>query len=163
MTVAEAVALGREATLAGCDPSAQMVGRRRDAALVRAAVDEALAVTGLVGLRDAQVGSLPTGERRLVELARCLAGPFDVVLLDEPSAGLDRTETDRLDDVLRRVVATRDIGILLVEHDMALVMNLCTHVYVIDFGRMIFDGTPDEVTGSDLVRAAYLGEELVAP
>jgi ABC-type branched-subunit amino acid transport system ATPase component len=158
MTVGQTVALGREASLAGCDPWAQLTTRKGDRAIVAAAVDEALRLTGLWGLRDAPLGALSTGERRLVELARCLAGPFDVILLDEPSAGLDRNETTRIDEVLRSVVATRNVGVLLVEHDMALVMDICNYVYVIDFGRVIFDGTPREVMNSVLVRSAYLGE-----
>ena len=75
--------------------------------------------------RDVQAGTLSTGQRRLVELARCLAGPFDVLLLDEPSSGLDRDETAAFDEVLRNVVRERGCGILLVEHDMSLVLNVC--------------------------------------
>ncbi len=104
---------------------------------------------------------LTSGERRLVELARSLAGDFDVILLDEPSSGLDPAETERFGAVLQRVVAERGAGLLLVEHDMALVMEVCEHIYVLDFGRPLFDGSPQEVRASELVQAAYLGSDEV--
>ncbi len=84
-----------------------------------------------------------------------------MILLDEPSSGLDHAETERFGAVLRQVVVDRGIGMLLVEHDMALVMEVCEHIYVLDFGRPIFDGTPEEVRGSELVQAAYLGADEV--
>jgi ABC-type branched-subunit amino acid transport system ATPase component len=120
-----------------------------------------MALCGIEDLADAQAGALSTGQRRLVELARALAGPFDVLLLDEPSSGLDRDETARFGDLLVRVVAERGVGILLVEHDMSLVMRICNHLYVLDFGKLIFEGTPAEVAGSEVVQAAYLGTEGV--
>jgi ABC-type branched-subunit amino acid transport system ATPase component len=119
-------------------------------------------LTGIDRLSDVQAGLLPTGQRRLVELARVLAGPFDLLLLDEPSAGLDVTETVQFGDVLTGVVAERDTGILLVEHDMALVRQVCARIYMLDFGCLVFDGSPDEMLASDIVRAAYLGSESVA-
>ena len=102
--------------------------------------------------------SLSTGQRRLVELARCLAGPFELLLLDEPSSGLDHAETQRFGQILKRVVAEREIGILLVEHDMSLVLDICQHIYVLDFGELIFQGSPAEVMNSPIVQAAYLGD-----
>ena len=109
-----------------------------------------------------QAGALSTGQRRLVELARCLAGQFDVLILDEPSSGLDRSETEALGHILRRTVEERGCGILLVEHDMSLVMEICQHIYVLDFGELIFEGAPNEVAGSPIVQAAYLGAEATA-
>ena len=105
------------------------------------------------------MGLLPIGQRRLVELARVLAGPFDLLLLDEPSSGLDGHETEQFGHVLKAVVAQRGCGILLVEHDMALVRDVCDYLYVLDFGSLIFEGTPEEMQNSEVVRAAYLGEE----
>ena len=84
-----------------------------------------------------------------------------MILLDEPSSGLDATETERFGQMLQRVVTERGTGSLLVEHDMALVMEVCEHIYVMDFGRIIFAGTPAEVRGSEIVQAAYLGSEEV--
>jgi ABC-type branched-subunit amino acid transport system ATPase component/branched-subunit amino acid ABC-type transport system permease component len=163
MTVGEMLALGREAGLAGSGPWAQVLPSRGDNAAVRDAVAYAIEVTEIGPLLDVPAGDLSTGEKRLVELARCLAGPFDLLLLDEPSAGLDRSETSRMSSVIRRVVREHGIGVLLVEHDMAVVMELCDHVYVLDFGRMIFDGTPDDVRASPIVRSAYLGTEVPLP
>jgi branched-chain amino acid transport system ATP-binding protein len=84
--------------------------------------------------------SLSTGQRRLVELARCLAGPYRILLLDEPSSGLDQHESAQFGGILERVVRERRVGILLVEHDMSLVMRVCSHIYVLDFGVPIFEG-----------------------
>jgi len=103
---------------------------------------------------------LSIGQRRLVELATVLAGPFDLLLLDEPSSGLDVGETRRFGEILAAVVADRGIGILLVEHDMALVTSLCEYVYVLDFGRLIDEGSIDHIVHSETVRAAYLGSEV---
>jgi ABC-type branched-subunit amino acid transport system ATPase component len=161
LTVRENVVLGRESSMAGANPLTQLVGSRRDRAIVRRAVDEAMELTGIGPLGDLQAGLLPTGQRRLVELARVLAGPFDLLLLDEPSAGLDASETVSFGNVLSGVVAERGSGILLVEHDMALVRQVCAHIYVLDFGRLVFEGSPTEMLNSDIVRAAYLGSEGV--
>jgi ABC-type branched-subunit amino acid transport system ATPase component len=132
---------------------------RKDRQTVRRAVDEAIGLTGIGPLSALQAGLLPAGQRRMVELARVLAGPFDLLLLDEPSAGLDANETQRFGNVLTGAVAERGIGILLVEHDMELVRQVCDHIYVLDFGRLIFEGTPAEMLASPVVRAAYLGSE----
>lgn len=122
-----------------------------------------MALAGITDLADRPVAVLSTGQRRLVELGRCLAGQFDVVLLDEPSSGLDRAETEQFGEILAQVVAERETGILLVEHDMALVMSVCDYVYVLDFGTKIFEGTAADVSSSPAVRAAYLGSEPVGP
>jgi len=158
LTVRQNVAMGREAAIAGANPLAQISGSRRSSRLLAEVTGQALAVTGTSRIADAQVGLLPIGQRRLVELARTLAGPFDMLLLDEPSSGLDGHETDEFGRVLQTVVAERGCGILLVEHDMTLVRGICDRVYVLDFGTLIFEGTPDEMHESDTVRAAYLGD-----
>ncbi|MDQ1568975.1 MAG: hypothetical protein QOF96_3855, partial [Actinomycetota bacterium] len=108
-------------------------------------------------LADVDVADLSTGQRSLVELARVVAGWFSLMLLDEPSSGLDLNETDEFGRVLGQLVAQRGVGILLVEHDMRLVMSVCAWLHVIDFGRPIFQGTPKETQASPAVRAAYLG------
>jgi len=160
LTVAQNVAVGLEAGLAGRNAIRQLVSRRRDRREIDAAVVDAIQLCGLQAEADLTVASLSTGKRRLVELARCLGGSFSVVLLDEPSSGLDQYETDAFARILRRVVDERGLGILLVEHDMRLVMDICEHIYVLDFGEEIFQGTPAEVAGSVIVRDAYLGSEL---
>ncbi|OHV48458.1 branched-chain amino acid ABC transporter permease/ATP-binding protein [Pseudofrankia sp. BMG5.36] len=161
LTVADNVALGREASLAGGHVWAQLAATPRQRRESRAAALGALDLCGIADLAGQQAGALSTGQRRLVELARGLAGPFDVLLLDEPSSGLDRAETAALDEVLRRVVAERGCGILLVEHDMSLVLTICEYVYVLDFGRLLFEGEPAVVAASPLVQAAYLGSDAV--
>jgi ABC-type branched-subunit amino acid transport system ATPase component len=122
--------------------------------------DEALSLVGLQDVADVLAGNLSTGRRRLVELGRCLVGGHRILLLDEPSSGLDHVETERFGEILQSVVADRGVGILLVEHDMSLVTQICDHIYVLDFGEMVFEGTPRQVVGSPVVRAAYLGEEI---
>jgi branched-chain amino acid transport system ATP-binding protein len=107
-------------------------------------------------LADEMVGSLPTGHARLVELGRALAARPSVLLLDEPASGLDDNETDTFGDLLV-TLAGNGLGILLVEHDVALVMRVCEHLSVLDFGQVIATGTPDEVRSNEAVLAAYLG------
>jgi ABC-type branched-subunit amino acid transport system ATPase component/branched-subunit amino acid ABC-type transport system permease component len=160
LTVRQNIAMGREASMAGRNPVAQLFGSRRANRIVAAATDDALATTGTARIADVQVGLLPIGQRRLVELARALAGPFDVLLLDEPSSGLDGRETEDFGRVLRAVAQERGCAIFLVEHDMTLVREICDTVYVLDFGTLIFDGTPEQMQLSDEVRAAYLGDAL---
>ena len=158
LTVAENVALGREAGVAGSNPLRQFVGTRRQQAAVREATAAALAACGIEALADVTVANLSTGQRRLVELARVHAGGFKLLLLDEPSSGLDHAESERFGEILRSIIDEQGVGILLVEHDMALVMRVCDHLYVLDFGRLIFEGTTAETQTSPVVQAAYLGE-----
>jgi ABC-type branched-subunit amino acid transport system ATPase component/branched-subunit amino acid ABC-type transport system permease component len=160
LTVRQNVAMGREAALAGANPMAQAFGSRSAGRQVDQATEEAMVLTGTSARADDQVGLLPIGQRRLVELARVLAGPFDMLLMDEPSSGLDGRETERFGEVLRAVVSARGCGILLVEHDMTLVRQVCDYVYVMDFGLPIFEGTPEEMHRSEQVRAAYLGDSM---
>ena len=161
LTVAENVALGREASLAGRTPWRQLFATGHERVAVRDAAEEAIVLCGLESLAGRRAGALSTGQRRLVELARVLAGPFRMLLLDEPSSGLDPSETEGFCAILRRVVAERGIGLLLVEHDMALVSSICQYLYVLDFGELIFEGTMAEVAASEVVQAAYLGSEPV--
>jgi ABC-type branched-subunit amino acid transport system ATPase component len=159
MTVRENVALGREARLAGQNPLRQILSTPAEQRLLDEATDEALEMCGLQDLAGHRVQSLSTGQRRLVDLARVLSGGFTMLLLDEPSSGLDTTETERFGEILHEVVATGKRGILLVEHDMGLVMDVCRYLYVLDFGKLIFEGTPEQTRASEVVRAAYLGTE----
>jgi ABC-type branched-subunit amino acid transport system ATPase component len=163
LTVRQNIELGREAILAGANPLTQLMAAPGDKSLIRAATNEAIELTHLGEMLDKKVGDISTGQRRLVELARVLAGPFDMILLDEPSSGLDAAETEQFGRVLSEVVAERGSGILIVEHDMALVRQACDHVWVLDFGQLIFEGTTAQMLASDIVKAAYLGSEGVTP
>jgi ABC-type branched-subunit amino acid transport system ATPase component/branched-subunit amino acid ABC-type transport system permease component len=159
LSVVENVALGYECPSAGSRPLRQFAASSSQRRAMGAAASQAMKECGIDHLAQHRAGALSTGQRRLVELARCLAGPFTLLLLDEPSSGLDRSETDRFGEVLTRIVEERECGLLLVEHDMSLVMRVCTKIYVLDFGRLIFEGAPREVSLSPVVRAAYLGTD----
>jgi ABC-type branched-subunit amino acid transport system ATPase component len=160
MTVSENVGMGPELAYAGRRAWTQLVSTKHQQVDIRERAVSALDRCGITGLALARAGDLSTGQRRLVELARAIASPFRFLLLDEPSSGLDINETDAFGQILVNLVADRQIGILLVEHDMALVRRTCSYVYVLDFGRLITHGPTGEVLASDLVRAAYLGAEV---
>jgi ABC-type branched-subunit amino acid transport system ATPase component len=161
LTVHDNIALGVEAPLSGRGLRAVVTSTRSEQRDVAASTMEAAALAGITDLLDRRAGQLSTGQRRLVEFARVLAGPFDLLLLDEPSAGLDRTESERLGRTIRNVVRQRGAGILLVEHDVPLVREVCDYIYVMDFGHEIFQGSPEEAVHSQVVQAAYLGTEGV--
>ncbi len=119
-------------------------------------VDDALDAVGLLELADARPTDLSHGQRRLVALARALASRPRVVLLDEPAAGLDTDETEALGTLLH-TLRDRGIGVLLVDHDMSLVLTTCLRIVVLDFGRVIATGAPDEIRRDPNVVRAYLG------
>jgi ABC-type branched-subunit amino acid transport system ATPase component/branched-subunit amino acid ABC-type transport system permease component len=157
LSVRENLVLGCEAAMAGRGVVGQVVARRGEKRRVEARVRQAAELCDVTALLDQQAASLTTGQRRMVEFARCLAGDFPVLLLDEPASGLNRYETEKFGTVLRGVVEQRNLAVMLVEHDMDLVMEVCDRIYVMEFGKVIFTGAPHEVRQSELVRAAYLG------
>jgi ABC-type branched-subunit amino acid transport system ATPase component len=114
---------------------------------------------GLTSVANTPAASLPLGTARRVEVARALATGPSVVLLDEPSSGLDAHETSQLGAALRRVVDEERVSMLLVEHDVAMVLGLSSSVTVLDFGLCIAQGTPDVIRNDPAVRAAYLGDD----
>jgi len=134
---------------------------RAEEAAVEAEAWRLLAETGLTAHAQSFAAVLPYGQKRLLEITRALAAKPKLLLLDEPAAGLNRQETDALAALLRRIVET-GTAILLIEHDMNLVMNVAEEIAVLDFGRLIAKGKPDEIRRNPDVIAAYLGTEEAA-
>ena len=120
------------------------------------AVQRALDLVGIANLRDRDAGDLSQGQRQLVSLARACAADPHVILLDEPAAGLDTTESKWLGERIRDISAT-GTGVLLVDHDVALVLNVCDYIYVLDFGSVIAEGPPATIRADRAVVDAYLG------
>ncbi|MFP4563272.1 MAG: ABC transporter ATP-binding protein [Spirochaetia bacterium] len=106
--------------------------------------------------------NLPYGAQRRLEIARALATDPFILLLDEPAAGMNPQETKDLNKLIYRLRETEKISILLIEHDMSLVMNISERIFVLDYGKLIASGTPEEIKGNSAVIKAYLGEEIDA-
>jgi branched-chain amino acid transport system ATP-binding protein len=133
------------------------VGRSQATASTAA---EILARVGLESIADAMPSELPQGQRKLVGVARALASSPQLICLDEPAAGLDTAESEALGQRLRESVSN-EMSMLLVDHDMGLVLGVSDYVYVLEFGKVIAQGTPEEVRGDPVVIAAYLGGDAV--
>ncbi len=121
-----------------------------------------LEYVGLEALYDEQAANLPYGAQRKLEVARALATEPDLLLLDEPAAGMNPQETTELVSLIRRIRDERNVAILLIEHDMSLVMNLSERIYVMEYGCLISEGTPEEIRKDPRVIKAYLGEDAHA-
>jgi branched-chain amino acid transport system ATP-binding protein len=121
--------------------------------LARAAV----ATCGLGDLSQQAAGRLSIGKVRLLELARAIVDQPKVLLLDEPTSGLEEHETEHFGEIVRDLRDTTGCCVLLVEHDVPFVMSMCDRITVLNLGEVIAEGTPAEISGNDLVRAAYLG------
>jgi branched-chain amino acid transport system ATP-binding protein len=143
----------RENVLAAAEIRRRWSRDRSDAAVN---ADRVLALVGLSRLASRPADTLPTGQARLLELARALATRPRLLLLDEPSSGLSDSESEELGDLLVQL-AEAGMAVLLVEHDMGLVMRVCSDINVLDFGAVLKVGSPDEVRADERVRAAYLG------
>ena len=155
LTVSENLRVTLEVAGAGRNPLRYLFGSSsgRDDERIGAALERC----ALTELRDRTAGELSTGQRRMVELARALLGQYRMLLLDEPSSGLDEAETERLGTIVSEAVRAGELGVLVVEHDMSMVMSMSDWIYVLDFGVLICEGDPATVRASDVVRDAYLG------
>ena len=124
--------------------------------------EKAMELLDFMGLREfasAKAGSLPYGVQRRLEIVRALATNPSVILLDEPAAGMNPSETTELMHQIRRIRDTFHVAIFLIEHDMNLVMNVCEAIAVVNYGRIIAKGTPEEIRTNPAVIEAYLGKE----
>jgi len=161
MTVLENVMIGRH-----CRMSAGVAGavfrNRSTREEEQKVVDDSYAILEKIGLAryvNEFAKNLPYGAQRRLEIARAMATEPFILLLDEPAAGMNTQETKELDDLIEQIRDTEGISILLIEHDMKLVMSLSDRIFVVDYGKKIAEGSPEEIKSDAAVIKAYLGEE----
>jgi branched-chain amino acid transport system ATP-binding protein len=164
MTVLENVMIGRHCRLKAGIPGALLRNRatREEEEQVVADSYHMLEKIGLSQYVNEFAKNLPYGAQRRLEIARALATDPFILLLDEPAAGMNAQETQDLDDLIIRIRDEEAISILLIEHDMKLVMSLSDRIYVVDYGKKIAEGSPDDIKNDPAVIKAYLGEEIDA-
>lgn len=121
---------------------------------------ELLKEVGLYSKRNEMATNLPYGEQRRLEIARALAIQPKILFLDEPAAGMNPQETADLTKLIHHIREKYKLTVILIEHDMSLVMNICERIYVLDYGKMIANGSPEEIKNNKFVIKAYLGEEI---
>ena len=154
LTISENLMVAAEQSSSWRDVVLDLVWPRRRSD--RAAVERGLAALGIEGLGDRMPTEISQGQRKLVGVARALAAAPKLICMDEPAAGLDSAESIALGERLHQIVDT-GVTILLVDHDMGLVLNVCDYIYVIEFGSLIAAGTATEVSRDPHVIEAYLG------
>jgi len=160
MTVFENVVAGRHIRTRAGLVRGIVGGRmvRREERENRERVNELLSFVRIESERNLPADSLPYGKQRHVEIARALAVEPELLLLDEPSAGMNPRETEDLMELIR-AIRKRGITVLLIEHDMNLIMGICDRIAVLDYGKKISEGTPEEIRNDEKVIEAYLGRE----
>ena len=163
LTVAENVQVGFHLVTRGAIGAALLRPRwmREQEARIRNETRDLLSFVGLAEQADSRADTLPYGQQRLLEVARALAANPRLLLLDEPAAGLNTDETQALADTILRI-RERGITVLLIEHDMSLVMRIAQRIVVLDFGKKIAEGSPEEIKAHRNVIAAYLGSAETA-
>ena len=134
-------------------------GYRKAEKTANAQALELLDFFSMADMANAEAGSLPYGAQRRLEIVRALATNPSIILLDEPAAGMNPSETAELMENIRRIRDTFQIAVMLIEHDMNLVMNICEGICVLDHGKVIAKGTPDEIKNNPTVIEAYLGKK----
>ncbi|MEK6193796.1 MAG: ATP-binding cassette domain-containing protein [Deltaproteobacteria bacterium] len=164
MTVLENVMIGRHCRMKAGIPGAifKNPATKREETQV---VEDSYRMLEKIGLEqyvNEYAKNLPYGAQRRLEIARAMATEPFILLLDEPAAGMNVKETEELDDLIIRIRDQEKISILLIEHDMKLVMSLSDTIYVVDYGKKIAQGTPEEIKNNPEVIKAYLGEEVDA-
>jgi len=161
MTVLENVMVGRHirSGMGLIRSGLRLPGVKREERFILESAHEKLEMVGLTPKADEPASGLPLGEKKLLEVARALATDPQLILLDEPAAGLNETEMLRMAEIIRRI---RESGmtVLLVEHHMDLVMNISDEVVVLNYGQKVTEGTPEEVKRDEKVIDAYLGVEI---
>ena len=164
MTVLENVMIGRHCRMKAGIPGAILRNRAtvREEKQVVLDAYRFLKKIGLEKFVNEYAKNLPYGAQRRLEIARAMATEPVLLLLDEPAAGMNAQETRELDKLIVRIRNEEGISILLIEHDMKLVMSLSDRIYVVDYGKKIAEGTPEEIKANPAVIKAYLGEELDA-
>lgn len=164
MTVLENVMIGRHSRLHAGILGAIFRDRRTREEEDRV-IHESYEILKKIGIEryvNDQAKNMPYGAQRRLEIARAMATDPFLLLLDEPAAGMNPQETKDLEELIVRIRDTEDISIFLIEHDMSLVMSLSERIYVMDYGKLIASGTPQEVKSNPEVIKAYLGEEVSA-
>ena len=160
MTVLQNLLLGQHTRIQGgiIRDGLQLPAARKSEREAIERADQVIALLGLTAYRDRIASGLPFGLQKMVELGRALVSQPALLLFDEPAAGADARETQGLAELIRKIREQFNLSILVVEHDMTFVMGLCQRLCVLDFGRKIAEGNPEEIRRNPAVIEAYLGE-----